>query len=194
MLRPNFPHTGICSGFPATVDMGDRQALSSSRVQSLFDHHNQAAIAALFRVITDRLSPTSATRRRRITGDVRSVLPFRLRNALRKPGVRMRVLNDRQSSCLACHRVCSRLWLRLVVQAGRAILEVLKERGIGKVLPILCLGEQPPAPVRTICGTLPTQRRPRAQAAYSFHSHPPCRFPHLIFYFCFGVIMIMTQN
>lgn len=73
-------------------------------------------------------------------------------------------------------------------------MAVFKERGIGQVLPILCLGVQLPASVRTICGTLPTQRRHRAQAAYSFHSHPPCRFPHLIFCFCIGVIMIMTQN
>lgn len=53
----------------------------------------------------------------------------------------MRVL---RRPAIVSHRMSSHLQL----VAGGAILEVLKERGIGQVLPILCLREQLPAPVR----------------------------------------------
>lgn len=61
------------------------------------------------------------------------------------------------------------------------------------MLPVFCLGEQFPASVRMKRGTLPTERGHRAQALCGFHSSLPC-FPHLIFCFYVGVIMIMRQN
>ncbi len=76
---------------------------------------------------------------------------------------------------------------------GEAAFNVGWERSRRQMLPVFCLGEQFPASVRMKRGTLPTERRHRAQARCGFHSSLPC-FPHLIFCFYVGVIMIMRQN
>jgi hypothetical protein len=81
------------------------------------------------------------------------------------------------------------------MRTGRAFFEVLNERCTGQVLPVLRLGEQLPAPVRMIRGSLSAQRCHRAQAADVFHSLTSRGFPHLILCFCVRVMIInMTEN
>ncbi|MGY4600291.1 hypothetical protein ACVWXL_008037 [Bradyrhizobium sp. GM22.5] len=68
-------------------------------------------------------------------------------------------------SDVGVHASCSQF-----LGAARAFSEDLNKLSIGEVLPVLRLGEQVPVSVRMVRGALSTQRRHRAQSAYSFHS------------------------
>src|ERR1700757_1859843 len=101
-----------------------------------------------------------------------NVVPSQLR--IQSPRIhlsRHKVLNFRAI------RVSSLLWLHQVIRAGRAFFEMLQQGGTCHVLPVLRLGEQLPAFVRMIRGTLSAERSHCAHAAHPFHSHPPVFFP-----------------
>jgi hypothetical protein len=67
---------------------------------------------------------------------------------------------------------------------GATFGHLRKQHSAGEVIPVLRLGEQSPAFIRTVCGGLPAKRSHRAYTTYRFHPQPPVGRSHSSFLLC----------